>query len=101
MYIHCKKGEKVNGHMPSVDVMFDSVARFADRSTTGIILTGMGADGAKGLLKMRKRGAYTIGQDEQSSVVYGMPMMAYKFGGVVKQAPLDAIAGVLMEHLGK
>ena len=99
MYIRTNVGEKVNGHRPSVDVMFDSVAKFADKTTTGIILTGMGADGAKGIVKMRKRGAFTIGQDEQSSVVYGMPMVAQKLGGIVKQASLDTIAKVLVDHL--
>ncbi len=99
MRIHCTNTEKVNGHRPSVDVMFDSVAKFADRSTTAIILTGMGQDGANGMLKLRKRGAYTIGQDEASSVVYGMPMVAYKLGGVVRQAPLDTIAQTLLDHL--
>ncbi len=99
LYIHCNKKEKVNGHRPSVDVMFDSVAKFADKSTTAIILTGMGQDGAKGMVRLRKRGAFTIGQDEASSVVYGMPMVAYQLGGVEKQAPLDMIAQVLMEHL--
>lgn len=99
--IRCAAGAKVNGHCPSVDVLFDSVAKFADKSTVGIILTGMGADGAKGLVKLRERGAYTIGQDEKSCVVYGMPMMAYKYGGVMKQASLDDIPNVLMSYLGK
>lgn len=97
--IRLKKTEKVNGHIPSVDVMFQSIAKFADRTTTGIILTGMGADGAQGLLDMRRKGAYTIGQDEASSVVYGMPMVANKLGGVVQQASLDRIPDLLLQHL--
>lgn len=79
--------------------MFQSVAKIADRSTVGIILTGMGADGAQGLLEMKGKGAYTIGQDEESCVVYGMPMVAKKMGAVTVQAPLDQIADTLMNYL--
>ena len=64
-----------------------------------VILTGMGADGSKGLLKMRKAGAYTIGQDKDSCVVYGMPMVAYNIGAVQKQLPLDKIGGEIIRHL--
>lgn len=99
MIVHCRPGEKVSGHCPSVDVLFGSVAEFANENTIGIILTGMGSDGAKGLLAMRQKGAFTIGQDEKSSVVYGMPMVAYKVGAVAKQAPLEKIAGTLLEYL--
>jgi two-component system chemotaxis response regulator CheB len=99
--IHVNVREKVNGHRPSADVMFDSVAKFADKNAVGIILTGMGADGAKGLLKMRQKGAYTIGQDASTSVVYGMPMVAYNIGAVVKQAPLDHIADILLKYLSQ
>lgn len=99
LVIRLKKTEKVNGHIPSVDVMFQSIAKFADKSTTGIILTGMGADGAQGLLELRRKGAYTIGQDEASSVVYGMPMVAQKLGAVVQQASLDRIPQLLVQHL--
>ncbi|MDR2088278.1 MAG: chemotaxis response regulator protein-glutamate methylesterase [Clostridiales Family XIII bacterium] len=84
--------EKVSGHKPSVDYLFDSVAEAAGSKAIGVILTGMGADGAKGLLKMRGKGAYTIGQDRESCVVYGMPMVAYNSGAVAKQLPLDRIA---------
>ncbi|MDR2295171.1 MAG: chemotaxis response regulator protein-glutamate methylesterase [Clostridiales Family XIII bacterium] len=84
--------EKVSGHRPSVDFLFDSAAEVAGADAIGVILTGMGADGAKGLLKMRERGAHTIGQDQASCVVYGMPMVAYNTGAVVKQLPLDRIA---------
>jgi two-component system chemotaxis response regulator CheB len=83
--------EKVSGHKPSVDFLFDSVADAAGERAIGVIMTGMGADGAKGLLKMREKGAYTIGQDKASCVVYGMPMVAYNNGAVVKQLPLDRI----------
>jgi len=98
-YVKCAQGERVNGHCPSVDVLFDSVAEVAKSKAIGVILTGMGADGAKGLLNMRKQGAYTIGQDEKTSTVYGMPMVAYNIGGVVKQLPLDKIAQEICNHL--
>jgi len=90
--VECFKGEKVNGHCPAVDVLFESVAIEKGRNAIGVILTGMGYDGAKGLLSMKKKGARTIGQDEQSCVVYGMPKVAYDIGGVDKQVPLDNIA---------
>lgn len=89
--VECFEGEKVNGHCPSVDVLFDSVAAFGNRAI-GVIMTGMGYDGAKGLLKMRRAGARTIGQDEKTSVVYGMPRVAYNIGAVEKQVPLEQIA---------
>jgi len=93
--------EKVNGHRPSVDVLFESVAEAAGDKAVGIILTGMGADGARGLLSMRRKGARTIGQDEQSSVVYGMPKVAYEIGAVEKQAPLSEIPDLLLEALSR
>ncbi len=92
--VECFKGEKVNGHCPSVDVLFDSVSKVAGKNAIGIILTGMGSDGAKGLLEMRRCGAKTIGQDETSCVVYGMPKVAYDIGAVEKQAPISDIARV-------
>ncbi len=90
--VRCKKGEKVSGHCPSVDVMFESVAKTAGSSALGILLTGMGADGANGLLKMKQSGAHTIGQNKESSVVYGMPMVAMGMGAVTKELPLNSIA---------
>ncbi|MDD4565486.1 MAG: chemotaxis response regulator protein-glutamate methylesterase [Eubacteriales bacterium] len=98
-FVKCAKGERVNGHCPSVDVLFDSVAETAKEKAVGVILTGMGADGAKGILNMRKKGAYTIGQDEKTSVVYGMPMVAFNIGGIVKQLPLDKIAQEICNYL--
>jgi two-component system chemotaxis response regulator CheB len=89
----------VNGHCPSVDVLFDSVAEVAKSKAIGVILTGMGADGAKGLMNMRKQGAYTIGQDEKTSTVYGMPMVAYNIGAVAKQLPLDKIPQEICNYL--
>lgn len=94
-YISSKPGEKVSGHCPSVDVLFESVAQTAGSNAIGAILTGMGADGAEGLLKMRNAGAYTIGQDEETCVVYGMPCVAFKKGAVITQLPLQKIA----EHI--
>ncbi len=90
---------KVSGHCPSVDVLFDSVADAVKKKAVGILLTGMGSDGARGLLKMRRNGAYTIGQDEKSSVVYGMPMVAWNMGAVTKQAALEDIPRVLEAYL--
>lgn len=93
------RGEKVNGHCPSVDVLFESVAAECGADAVGIILTGMGYDGAKGLLSMRKNGAKTIGQDESSCIVYGMPKVAYNIGAVEKQASLDKIPQMLLSML--
>lgn len=90
--VECKAGPKVNGHCPSVDVLFDSVARVAGPKALGIILTGMGGDGARGLLEMRKAGARTIGQDESTCVVYGMPKVAYDLGAVEYQEKLQDVA---------
>ena len=90
--VEIKPGPKVSGHCPSVDVMFESVAQCAKDRALGIILTGMGGDGAKGLLAMRKAGARTIGQDEASCVVYGMPRVAYELGAVETQEKLTDIA---------
>lgn len=84
-------GVPVNGHRPSVDVLFDSMAAECGKNAVGVILTGMGYDGAKGLLKLRKSGAITFGQDEKSSVVYGMPKIAYEIGAVGHQLSLDDI----------
>ncbi len=97
----CKKAPKVNGHCPSVDVLFESVAKTAGDRALGIILTGMGGDGAKGLLKMRNAGARTIGQDESSCVVYGMPKVAYELGAVEYQEKLSDIAGRTYTLLNK
>ncbi|MDE7405096.1 MAG: chemotaxis response regulator protein-glutamate methylesterase [Lachnospiraceae bacterium] len=90
--VECKAGPRVNGHCPSVDVLFDSVAKSAGANAVGIILTGMGGDGAKGLLEMRRAGARTIGQDESTCVVYGMPKVAYDIGAVERQEKLGDIA---------
>jgi two-component system chemotaxis response regulator CheB len=92
-----KDGEKVSGHMPSVDVMFESVAKNIGRSAYGVILTGMGKDGAKGMLAMKNEGSINIGQDENSCVVYGMPKAAYMMGAIDKQANLSDIAKEMVD----
>lgn len=90
--VECKTGEKVSGHCPSVDVLFHSVAKTAGNKALGIILTGMGKDGSDGLLAMKQAGALTIGQNEESCIVYGMPKVAYDIGAVDYQLPLTAIS---------
>ncbi len=92
-------GEKVSGHRPSVDALFHSMAEQVRCQMVGIIMTGMGADGAEGLLAMRRKGAFTIGQDQKSSVVYGMPGVAHKIGAVCEQASCENVASVLLRYL--
>ncbi len=99
MKVHLLGGEKVNGHRPSVDILFQSVARLFGRKAIGVILTGMGYDGAKGLLEMKKQGAYTIGQDQESSVVYGMPMVAFNIGAVKKQSSIENMGSIIVREL--
>ena len=99
--VSCTEEAKVSGHKPSVDVLFDSVAANVKSRAIGIILTGMGADGAAGLLRMRKAGAYTIGQNRETCVVYGMPMEAYRAGAVCTQSALSSIPQVVMAQLAK
>lgn len=100
-FVRCLEGEKVSGHCPSVDVLFESVAKAAGKNAIGIILTGMGRDGASGLLTMKNEGAFTIGQDQGSSVVYGMPKVAFEIGAVQVQSPIADIADVLIKQLNK
>ncbi len=88
-------GPRVNRHKPSVDVLFQSVARSAGGNALGVIMTGMGDDGARGLLQMREAGARTIGQDEATCVVYGMPAVAQKLGAVEVEVPLKSIASLI------
>ncbi len=98
---HCKVHQEpaVSGHRPSVDVLFRSVAKVAGRQAVGVILTGMGRDGAEGLLAMRKAGAQTIGQDEHSCVVYGMPKAAFDLGAVETQVALKDVNKQLIKLL--
>jgi two-component system, chemotaxis family, protein-glutamate methylesterase/glutaminase len=99
----CKLNQNplVSGHRPSVDVLFSSTAKVAGSNAIGVILTGMGRDGAEGLLQMRKAGSYTIGQDQASCVVYGMPKVAFETGGVVKQLPIGNISANMLKNLEK
>jgi two-component system, chemotaxis family, protein-glutamate methylesterase/glutaminase len=91
-YVSVRDGPRVNRHRPSVDVMFRSVAQIAGRNAVGVILTGMGGDGAQGLLEMRHAGARTLGQDEASCVVFGMPKVAFDLGAVEKVVSLGSMA---------
>ncbi|MDR1192900.1 MAG: chemotaxis response regulator protein-glutamate methylesterase [Peptococcaceae bacterium] len=100
-YIRSQKGEKVSGHCPSVDVMFHSAAEAAGSNCIGVILTGMGADGARGITQMRQAGAYTIGQNEETCVVYGMPMEAWRRGGIARQLPLRQIGPEIIFQLNR
>ena len=92
-----------NGHRPSADVLFESVAEVYKNNALGVIMTGMGRDGAAELAEMRTQGAWTIGQDEKTSIVYGMPKVAYELGAVQRQVPLssmaDEISALAREHL--
>jgi two-component system, chemotaxis family, protein-glutamate methylesterase/glutaminase len=96
LYCRLRTGEPVNGHSPSADVLFASVAQAVKSNALGVILTGMGRDGAQGLLAMRQAGAQTIGQDEESSLIYGMPKAAFEVGAVERQLPLDRIASAVL-----
>jgi two-component system, chemotaxis family, protein-glutamate methylesterase/glutaminase len=91
-----KAGDPVNGHRPSVDALFHSVAAACGANALGVILTGMGRDGAAGLLAMRQAGARTLGQNEATSIVYGMPKVAFDIGAVEKQSPLSEIASDIL-----
>ncbi len=101
--IHLSQEALRNGHRPSADVLFESVAKIYQNKALGVIMTGMGKDGAVELAEMRKQGAWTLGQDEKSSIVYGMPKVAYELGGVQKQVSLekmaDEISRMAREHL--
>jgi two-component system chemotaxis response regulator CheB len=98
-FVEVIDGPLVNRHRPSVDVLFRSVAKAAGVNALGIIMTGMGDDGAAGLLEMRKAGARTIAQDESSCVVYGMPKEAVKRGAVEKTVPLDLIDREIQQQI--
>jgi two-component system chemotaxis response regulator CheB len=97
-YVQVVDGPLVNRHRPSVDVLFRSTAQFAGSNAMGIIMTGMGDDGARGMLEMKEAGAYTIAQDEKSCVVFGMPKEAIKRNAVDKILPLDQIAGFVQRY---
>jgi two-component system chemotaxis response regulator CheB len=95
-YVEIKDGPLVCRHRPSVDVLFRSAARYAGRNAVGVILTGMGDDGARGMLEMKQAGAFTIAQDEATCVVFGMPKEAIKLGGVDRILPLQSVARAIL-----
>jgi len=98
-YLEVGGGKKVSGHKPSVDVMFNSIAKITGGNAIGIILTGMGSDGAKGLLAMKKAGSATLSQNKESCVVYGMPKVAYEMGAVDKQVDIAHMAAAILKEL--
>ncbi len=100
--LHCRltESELVSGHRPSVDVLMSSVARAAGAGAVGALLTGMGRDGAKGLLAMRQAGARTLGQDSASCVVYGMPKAAFELGAVERQVSLSGMGEAILGLAG-
>ena len=100
-YVEVKDGPLVSRHRPSVDVLFRSVARYAGRNAVGVIMTGMGDDGARGMAEMKEAGSTNVAQDEATSVVFGMPAEAIKHGGVNKVLPLGAIAGEVIRLCGQ
>lgn len=100
-FVEVLDGPLVNRHRPSVDVLFRSVAKCAGANALGVIMTGMGDDGAAGLLEMRKAGARTVAQDERSCVVYGMPKEAVKRGAVEKSVPLNAIQHEILQQMAR
>jgi two-component system chemotaxis response regulator CheB len=96
-HVEVVDGPVVNRHRPSVDVLFRSVAKYAGRNALGVIMTGMGDDGARGLKEMHDAGARTLAQDEETCVVYGMPKEAVKLGAVERSLPLERIAAALVQ----
>ena len=97
-YVEVKDGPLVCRHRPSVDVLFRSASRYAGKNAIGVIMTGMGDDGSKGMLEMKEAGAYTIAQDEESCIVFGMPKEAIKLGAVDKVLPLATIMRAVLNY---
>ena len=95
--VECFLGPKVQSVIPAADILFESVAEHFRQRAVGVILTGMGEDGARGLLKMRENGAATIGQDRETCAIYGMPKVAFEMGAVQHQLPLDRIADKIIQ----
>ena len=99
-YVEVRDGPLVSRHRPSVDVLFRSAARYAGPNAIGVIMTGMGDDGARGTLEMKRSGALTIAQDEHSCVVFGMPREAIEIGGVDRILPLTSIPAAILAAVG-
>lgn len=99
--VQCEAGENVSGHCPSVDVLMHSVAQHVGSNAIGVMLTGMGSDGAAGMLAMREAGARNLAQDEETSVVFGMPKVAFERGGAERLLPLDRIAPAVIDLLSE
>ncbi|HOK01961.1 MAG TPA: chemotaxis response regulator protein-glutamate methylesterase [Spirochaetota bacterium] len=97
--IHVFKSEKVSGHMPSIDVLFNSVAEHVENKAIGVIMTGMGRDGAEGLLKIKKKGGFAIAQNEETSVVYGMNRVAVEIGATDEIVPLERITERIIKNI--
>jgi two-component system chemotaxis response regulator CheB len=94
-FVEVKEGPLVCRHRPSVDVLFRSAARYAGKNALGVIMTGMGDDGARGMLEMKEAGAATVAQDEKTCIVFGMPQVAIKMGAVDRILPLESLAGAV------
>ncbi len=97
-YVEVKTGDPVNRHRPSVDVLFYSAAKYLGKNSLGILLTGMGKDGAQGMLALKESGAYTVAQDEETSIVFGMPKEAIRLGAVREVLPLDHVSQVILNQ---
>lgn len=100
-YVEIGGGKKISGHKPSVDVLFNSVAKVAGKNAIGVILTGMGSDGAKGLLKLKQSGAITLGQNKESCIVYGMPKVAFELGAVSQEVSIQNMSQEILYALEK
>jgi two-component system chemotaxis response regulator CheB len=97
--VRIKGGPPVNRHKPSVDVLFQSLAESAGRNALGVLLTGMGADGAKGMLALKQAGAFTVAQDEDTAVVFGMPKAAIDLGAAEAVLPLQKVPETILQVL--
>ncbi len=97
--VRCREGEKVNGHVPSVEVLFDSVAKYVGGNAVGVLLTGMGRDGADAMVRMRQAGARTLAQDQRTSVVWGMPKEAYEAGGAERLVGIGEMSQTVVQLL--
>jgi two-component system chemotaxis response regulator CheB len=97
LLVECYEGAKLHGVRPAADILFDSLAEIMGKNVIGVVLTGMGADGARGLKNLKAKGAKTIGQNEETCVVYGMPRVAFEMGAIDYQLPIDKIADKIIQ----